>query len=92
MIVRVGRLHYRENPDTILARANRLLGYLIYSAAFNGLSDQVRNPVLSRLTDILEGRDNLPEFVHLTKDTRQEILLILRDTMPEFKSFPVAPE
>jgi len=66
--------------------------YLIYSAAFNGLPDQVRSQVLSRLTDTLVGRDDSAEFAHLTNDMRQDILQILRDTMPEFKSPPVAQE
>jgi len=66
--------------------------YLIYSAAFSGLPDQVRSQVLSRLADILEGQDNSPAFAHLTNDIRRDILQILRDTMPEFKSHLVNQE
>lgn len=64
--------------------------YLIYSAAFNGLPDQARARVLSRLTDVLEGRDESSEFAHLKPQMRLDILQILRDTMPEFKSLLAA--
>jgi hypothetical protein len=64
--------------------------YLIYSSAFNGLPDQARSQVLSRLTDVLEGRDESSEFAHLKPQMRQDILQILRDTMPEFNSLLAA--
>lgn len=64
--------------------------YLIYSDAFSGLPDEVRRQVLSRLTDILEGRDDSPAFAHLTEDMRRDILQILRETMPEFARLLVA--
>jgi hypothetical protein len=59
--------------------------YLIYSDAFRGLPDLVRQQILSRLLAILDGRDSSPEFAHLSDDTRRDILEILRDTMPEFQ-------
>lgn len=58
--------------------------YLIYSDAFKGLPDEVRIQILTRLGDILEGREESPEFSHLTLEMRQAILQILRETMPEF--------
>ena len=58
--------------------------YLIYSAAFDALPQQVRDQVISRLHDILEGRDDSPEFSHLTPMMRRAILEILMDTKPEF--------
>ena len=64
--------------------------YLIHSAAFAGLPDEVRSQILSRLTDILEGRDDSPEFAHLSTELRRDILHLLRDTMPEFKRIQVA--
>ncbi len=63
--------------------------YLIHSAAFGGLPDEVRRQVLSRLNDILKGRDDSVEFAHLTEDMRRDIMQILRDTMPEFEQLLV---
>lgn len=58
--------------------------YLIYSPAFDALPDQVRRQVISRLTAILEGREQAPEFSHLTPQMRREILEILVETKPDF--------
>ncbi|WP_144057676.1 hypothetical protein [Novipirellula maiorica] len=58
--------------------------YLIYSDAFDGLPEQVRNKIIDRLTAILENRADAPEFAHLTPTMRSEILAILRQTKPEF--------
>jgi hypothetical protein len=60
--------------------------YLIHNAAFDALPSEVRKRVVTRLTDILEGRDESPQYVHLTASMRREILEILRDTKPEFRS------
>ncbi len=60
--------------------------YLIYSDAFQSLPEPVRTLVLSRLAEILEGRDDSPEFAHLNSDMRHDILQILQETMPGFKS------
>lgn len=59
--------------------------YLIYSAAFDGMPDQVRSLVIERMTEILTGDDDSPEYSHLTPELRRDILEILRDTQPEFK-------
>jgi hypothetical protein len=64
--------------------------YLIYSAAFDGLPEEVRSPVVSRLVAILEGRDNASEYAHLTGEMRRQILEILCDTKPEFKRMTLA--
>lgn len=60
--------------------------YLIYSPSFGSLSDELRNQVISQLTEILEARDVSPHYAHLTPDMRQVILEILRDTHPDFKN------
>ncbi len=60
--------------------------YLIYSPAFDGLPDEVRKPVLSRLREILENRDDSPEYAHLSPSDRREVLEILEETKPEFAS------
>ena len=64
--------------------------YLIHSRAFAGLPDPVRSEVLSRLTDILEGREESSDFDHLTPEMRRDILSILRDTLPEMKQYTIA--
>ncbi len=64
--------------------------YLIYSAGFDGLPDEVRIEVISRLTAILEGRDTAQQYAHLTSEMRSEILEILRETKPEFKRLTLA--
>lgn len=64
--------------------------YLIYSAAFDGLPDEVRSRVLSRLHGILEGDDDSPQYAHLSIQARREILEILRDTKPEIKKYASA--
>lgn len=58
--------------------------YLIYSAAFDALPDQVRGRVLTGLRDILAGRDQSLRYAHLTPDLRGELLEILVQTKPEF--------
>ena len=58
--------------------------YLIHSDAFTGLPDEVRRPILVKLAEILQGLDDLPEYEHLTASQRDDILAILRDTVPEF--------
>jgi hypothetical protein len=64
--------------------------YLIYSAAFDGLPDEVKSLVCSKLVAILQGHDDSPEYSHLTLAMRREILEILRDTKPEFKQLTAA--
>ncbi|PAY19549.1 hypothetical protein CKO51_10545 [Rhodopirellula sp. SM50] len=58
--------------------------YLIHSPAFDALPKQVREQVVARLFAILEGRDDSPDFEHLTPKMRRDILEILVDTKPEF--------
>ncbi|WP_372896906.1 hypothetical protein [Stieleria sp.] len=58
--------------------------YLIHSPAFDALPKQVREQVVARLFAILEGRDDSPDFEHLTPKMRRDILEILIDTKPEF--------
>ena len=59
--------------------------YLIYSAAFDGLPAEVRSRVIANLQDVLIGKDQSPDFKHLTAKMRTEILEILRETKPEFR-------
>jgi hypothetical protein len=59
--------------------------YLIYSSAFDGLTDELRSEVVTQLLDVLRGREESPIYAHLTPTMRREILEILRDTKPGFE-------
>jgi hypothetical protein len=56
--------------------------YLIYTPAFDSLPDQVKRYITTRLDAILSGRDQSPEFAHLSPATRDAIREILRETKP----------
>jgi hypothetical protein len=58
------------------------LSYMIYSAAFDGMPDQVRERVYQRLHEILTGKDTSKPFANLSPETRSAILEILRATKP----------
>jgi len=58
--------------------------YLIRSAAFHALPDEVRTRVLVKLKAILEGRDKSETYAHLSATDWLNILEILNDTRPEF--------
>jgi hypothetical protein len=60
--------------------------YLIYSAAFDGLPDEVKSYVAQRLREILHGTDRDEAFWHLTGDDRHAIFEILSQTKPGFLS------
>jgi hypothetical protein len=61
--------------------------YLIYSPSFDGLPVEVREPIMSRLCEILESGDDSGKYAHLSAATRRAILEILRDTKPEFAQY-----
>jgi len=61
--------------------------YLIYSASFDALPVQVKDYVLRRLWDILNGRDSSKEFVHLTAADRKSILEILLATKQDLPDY-----
>ena len=56
--------------------------YLIYSAPFDGMPDEVKDRVYRRLYDVLTSKDESETFAHLSKTDRQSILEILRETKP----------
>ncbi|MES1257316.1 MAG: hypothetical protein ABUS51_02755, partial [Acidobacteriota bacterium] len=56
--------------------------YLIYSDAFDALPAQAKTYVYQRLLDVLSGREQAPEFAHLTTPDRRAILEILLATKP----------
>lgn len=56
------------------------LSYLIYSAAFDGMPDVVREQVYRRLFDILTGKDKTAAFAAISAPDRQAVLEIVRAT------------
>lgn len=58
------------------------LSYLVYSSAFDALPEPSKGYVYARLFEVLTGRDQGPDFAHLSAEDRQAILSILLETKP----------
>ncbi len=58
------------------------LSYLIYSAAFDGMPDVVRDRVYQRLFEVLTGKDTSKTFAGISAADRQAVLEIVRATKP----------
>jgi hypothetical protein len=56
------------------------LSYMIYSPGFAGLPDEVQRKVLSRIDDVLSGKDARKQYGHLSPPTRLAIREILAAT------------
>ncbi len=63
------------------------LSYMIYSEAFDGMPDAVKEKVYQRLYDVLTGKDQSKTFARLSTDDRQAVLEILRDTKPNLPEY-----
>ena len=63
------------------------LSYMIYSSAFDGMPQTVRERVYQRLFDILSGKDQSPTYQKLSADDRKAVLDILRDTKPNLPAY-----
>jgi len=68
------------------------LSYMIYSAAFDGMPQAVRERVYQRLYDILTGKDASTSvgglsLENLSAEDRRAILEIVRDTKPSLPSY-----
>ncbi len=61
--------------------------YLIYSQAFEGLPERVRQRVYQRLWEVLSGQDQASKYAHLSAADRQAILDILRETKPGLPAY-----
>ncbi|HWG46974.1 MAG TPA: hypothetical protein VN688_29695 [Gemmataceae bacterium] len=61
--------------------------YLIYSEAFDGLPAPVKDYVLRRLWDVLNGKDTSKDFAHLSGEDRRNIVAILRETKPNLPDY-----
>jgi hypothetical protein len=61
--------------------------YLVYSAAFDGLPQPVKDYVVRRLWEVLTGKDTSKTFVHLSSADRRAILEILLATKPDLPAY-----
>lgn len=61
--------------------------YMIYSAAFDALPDEMKAYVWARMAEILTGKDKRPLFASMTEPDRKATLEILLDTKPDFKAW-----
>lgn len=64
------------------------LSYVVYSEPFGALPAPVRTAVLRRVLQVLAGEVPSPKYAHLTKEKRQVIAAILKDTL---RDLPPAP-
>lgn len=62
------------------------LSYLVYSESFDALPGSVKTYVYRRLSEVLSGSDERPEFAHLSAADRAAIREILEATKPEFSA------
>jgi hypothetical protein len=63
------------------------LSYVIYTKQFDGLPAEAKARIYLRLWEVLSGKDTSKEFAHLTKEDRQAVIEILRETkkdLPEY--------
>jgi hypothetical protein len=60
---------------------------MIYSAAFDGMPDVVRERVYQRLYDVLSGKDQSKTFAGISPADRQAALDIVRATKPKLPNY-----
>ena len=58
--------------------------YMIYSPGFDGLPGVVKSAIYRRLNEVLSAATPAKKYAHLTREDRQTILTILRETKPDF--------
>jgi hypothetical protein len=63
------------------------LSYMIYSEAFDGMPDQVKERVYRRVYEVLTGRDHSDKFKRLSSEDRRAVLEILRETKPGLPAY-----
>ena len=63
---------------------------MIYSAAFDGMPDVVRERVYQRLYDVLTGKDKSKAFAGISAADRQAVLEIVRSTKPKLPKYWLA--
>src|SRR5580658_5524388 len=67
------------------------LSYMIYSAAFDGMPEIVRERVYQRLYDILTSNDKSKTFAAISAADRQGVLDIVRATKPNLPKYWLSP-
>jgi hypothetical protein len=60
------------------------MSFLVYSEGFDFLPPSAKEYVYSRFADILQGRDQGPEYARLSASDRRAVLEILQQTKPDF--------
>ena len=60
--------------------------FLVHSASFDQLPDAVRSYVIGRMIEVLSDEDQSDDFLHIRRNMGREILEILADTKPEFRT------
>jgi hypothetical protein len=69
----------------------RLLRYpcsfLVYSSGFDALPREMKEYLWARLAEILGGRDQGANYAGMSREDRQAVFEILRDTKPEFAAW-----
>jgi hypothetical protein len=63
------------------------LSFMIYSTAFDGMPDLVRERVYRRLYDILTGKDQTEPFKGFSAGDREAVLEIVRVTKPKLPKY-----
>jgi hypothetical protein len=66
--------------------------YVVYSPAFDGLPEEMRNYLWMRLEEILTGRELSEPYRSMPESDRAAVLEILRDTKPGFKAWLAKPQ
>jgi hypothetical protein len=61
--------------------------YMIYTQAFESLSEPARNAIYQRMWQILSGAEKGTRYARLSRTDRQSIVEILRDTKPGLPSY-----
>jgi hypothetical protein len=61
--------------------------YLIYSKAFDGLPETMKNYLYRRLYDILSGENDSEDFARIPRTTKRAILEILRETKKDLPGY-----
>ena len=63
------------------------LSYMVYSAAFDGMPEIVRERVYQRLYDVLTGKDKSQAFAGISAADRQAVIEIVRATKPKLPEY-----
>jgi len=69
------------------------LSYMIYSPLFEGMPAAAKDVIYQRLWQVLSGEARGPQYQRLSRDDRQAIAEILRDTkkdLPSYFSRPIS--